>query len=61
MTRWEIRRPSAVRRRPSVWKTACGDGPPSTAPNALDRPRASPLDPSDTTMLVVSVGGARAR
>ncbi|MGI5291373.1 hypothetical protein ACQEVF_49820 [Nonomuraea polychroma] len=53
MTRWEIRRPSAVRRRPSAWRMACGDGPPSTTPNASDRPRVSSLGPSDTTMFVV--------
>ncbi|MDX3749169.1 hypothetical protein OG241_16260 [Streptomyces sp. NBC_01390] len=52
MTRWEIRRLSAVRRRPLAWKPARGAGPPSRTPDASDR-RASPLALADTAMSVV--------
>ncbi|WP_371674112.1 hypothetical protein OG985_44495 [Streptomyces sp. NBC_00289] len=51
MSRWEIRRLSAVRRRPSAW-----DGPRRRfcveAPDASDR-RASPLALADTAMSFV--------
>ncbi|MFJ9100672.1 hypothetical protein ACIRJM_19610 [Streptomyces sp. NPDC102405] len=53
MSRWKVRRLSAVRRRPSVWKTARGPGPPSRTPDASDRPRASPFALADAAMSVV--------
>ncbi|MEV7739697.1 hypothetical protein AB0O75_48085 [Streptomyces sp. NPDC088921] len=53
MSRWEIRRLSAVRRSPSVWKTARGPRPPSRTPDASDRPRASPFALDDMAMSVV--------